>query len=809
MRTEDGYIIRKCLNGESEAFGLLVDKYKASIYAFTYAKLRNFHDAEDVTQEVFIKAYKNLRTLKRWDSFLAWLYSIASDLCRKWVRSQIRRPDHTLIEDQGAALLESRSLDSYRENTVYESLREALDSLPEIYRQVLTLYYLGGMNSHEIARFLGASPTAIRKRLSRARSQLREEMVDVMGETLKQQRLQANFTFRVVEAVKRVKINPAPRLKALPWGISAAAGIIFTILSLNPHLSLLNPIGFPKGSPLPVEMKVLTTGEIPVEVLKTSQTLAIASRREDDDGGEARSSDERGDFLLAPQASEVKLKPGDGAAGDGFGVSVAIHGDYAIVGAYGKDGGGFSGKGAAYIFKHDGGSWKEQQMLFARDGEKPDSFGFAVAISSEFAFAGAPGDKEKGPNTGSVYIFRRTGESWAQQAKLYPHGQAILGCCFGYAVAISGDYLVVDSPYEEWMGGAIYIFKRDGDAWVEQAKLKSSDWARGDWFGCSVSISGDYVIATAPSHDNETGSAYIFRRDGETWKEQAILTASDGKAGDVFGSYASSISGDYVIVGAQFHKDRTGAAYIFVRDGTSWKQQVKLMPDDLAMDDRFGFSVYISGDYAIVGSPGADGKGAIYGFMRYGDSWKQVSKQAANDGMAGDWFGIDVAFFGNYAIIGASDADVSGEDSGAAYIYNCVEDLAFPVEPFGSSATTFGGEKDNPVLTDTLIPPPVMQAAPGDFRLLQNFPNPFNPETWLPYEIASEANVTIWIHNSSGELVRRLSPGLQEAGSYLAKDKAAYWDGKNEAGEQVASGILFYTIQAGDFTSTKKMVVAR
>jgi RNA polymerase sigma factor (sigma-70 family) len=251
MRTEDGYIIRKCLNGESEAFGLLVDKYKASIYAFTYAKLRNFHDAEDVTQEVFIKAYKNLRTLKRWDSFLAWLYSIASDLCRKWVRSQIRRPDHTFIKDQGAVILESRSLDSYRENTVYESLHEALDSLPEIYRQVLTLYYLGGMNSHEIARFLGASPTAIRKRLSRARLQLREEMVDMMGETLKQQRLQASFTFRIVEAVKRVKINPAPRLKALPWGISAAASIIFTILSLNPHLSSLDPIGFPKGAPLP------------------------------------------------------------------------------------------------------------------------------------------------------------------------------------------------------------------------------------------------------------------------------------------------------------------------------------------------------------------------------------------------------------------------------------------------------------------------------------------------------------------------------------------------------------------------------
>jgi hypothetical protein len=131
------------------------------------------------------------------------------------------------------------------------------------------------------------------------------------------------------------------------------------------------------------------------------------------------------------------------------------------------------------------------------------------------------------------------------------------------------------------------------------------------------------------------------------------------------------------------------------------------------------------------------------------------------------------------------------------------------VEPSGSSATTFGGEKDKPVLTDTLILPPSGQAVPSDFRLLQNFPNPFNPETWLPYELSSEADVTIWIYNSSGDLVRRLSPGRQEAGSYITRDRAAYWDGRNEAGEQVASGILFYTIQAGEFAATKKMVVAR
>ena len=83
MRTADGYIIGKCLNGDSAAFGLLVDKYRAGVYALAYSKLRDFHDAEDVAQEAFIKAYQKLRTLKRFDRFHAWLYVITCNFCRE------------------------------------------------------------------------------------------------------------------------------------------------------------------------------------------------------------------------------------------------------------------------------------------------------------------------------------------------------------------------------------------------------------------------------------------------------------------------------------------------------------------------------------------------------------------------------------------------------------------------------------------------------------------------------------------------------------------------------------------------------
>jgi len=91
----------------------------------------------------------------------------------------------------------------------------------------------------------------------------------------------------------------------------------------------------------------------------------------------------------------------------------------------------------------------------------------------------------------------------------------------------------------------------------------------------------------------------------------------------------------------------------------------------------------------------------------------------------------------------------------------------------------------------------------------QNYPNPFNPETWIPYRLAAEANVTIAIYGVRGQLVRILELGIQPVGAYFLKDKAAYWDGRNEAGESVASGIYFYRIQAGEFIVTRKMIVTR
>ena len=303
MRTEDGYIINKCLNGDSAAFGLLVDKYRSSIYALAYSKLRHFHDAEDITQEVFLKVYQKLRTLKRWDNFLAWLYAITSNLCTDLIRSRSKRPDREFVEDIDPVILNHPAVNSYQEEQAFELLHEALDSLPEMYRQVLTLYYLGGMSSQEIAQFLGTSPTAIRQRLSRARSKLKKEMLDMMNTTYDQQKLQPGFTFRIVEMVKHIKIQPAPRsTPLLPFGLSAATGIVLTVLMFSPHLISLTPLGALLGSPMPSETKVMEVGELPVDVLEISEITFLSNEQGDGDGGAKKLPDPQNTFVppLAP-----------------------------------------------------------------------------------------------------------------------------------------------------------------------------------------------------------------------------------------------------------------------------------------------------------------------------------------------------------------------------------------------------------------------------------------------------------------------------------------------------------------------------
>jgi len=323
------------------------------------------------------------------------------------------------------------------------------------------------------------------------------------------------------------------------------------------------------------------------------------------------------DPLLHTQ--QEKLRADDGALGDIFGYSVAIDGDTAIIAARGDDDKG-SNSGSAYVFVRSGSDWNQQAKLTAGDGAANDWFGHSVAISGDTAIVAARGDDDKGSMSGSAYVFVRSGSDWSQQAKLTA-GDGAANDHFGYSVAIDDNKVIVGAPGDDdkgSMSGSAYVFVYNGNEWIQEKKLTADDGAGADYFGRSVDIDGNTVIVGA-FRDNDkgslSGSAYVFVRSGSDWSQQAKLTAGDGAAKDYFG-YSVAISGDRAIVGAYLDDDKgssSGSAYVFVRSDSSWSQQAKLTAADGAESDIFGWSVAIDGNIAIVAARGDDDKGSASG----------------------------------------------------------------------------------------------------------------------------------------------------------------------------------------------------
>ena len=216
---------------------------------------------------------------------------------------------------------------------------------------------------------------------------------------------------------------------------------------------------------------------------------------------------------------QAKLTAGDAVDQDYFGWSVAISGDTALVGAYKDDDDGNS-SGSAYVFNRSGLTWTEQTKLTASDANSGDEFGLSVAISGDTALVGAYKDDDDGNSSGSAYIFDRSGTTWTEQAKLTA-SDAATGDYFGYSVAISGDTALVGALLDDDGGdnsGSAYVFGRSGTTWTEQAKLTASDASTQDSFGHSVAVSGDTALVGAYADDdggNSSGSAYIFVPDNQ------------------------------------------------------------------------------------------------------------------------------------------------------------------------------------------------------------------------------------------------------------------------------------------------------
>jgi hypothetical protein len=314
-------------------------------------------------------------------------------------------------------------------------------------------------------------------------------------------------------------------------------------------------------------------------------------------------------------------------------------------------------------------------IVYEQVGLIPDGtdFGFssAVAVAGETVFVGHPGSRDElGTPTGSVYVYRREGAAWILETQLHANDSMQFDQ-FGWSVSASGGRLLVGAPQHDEAGslsGVAYVFRREGTSWIQEATLVPSDLEAGDRLGGSVALFADVALVGAVASTDagtNTGSAYVFRRSGTTWTQEAKLLAADAAAGDEFGSSAA-IHGDAAVVGAM-RADAvgpdSGAAYVFRFDGVAWAQELALVPQDLASGDFFGTSVSIHESILLVGAPYADGtsgldSGAVYVFRKpEGAAWAQQARLVSPDDVQWTGFGNSVSLSGNLAMIGHPNLD--------------------------------------------------------------------------------------------------------------------------------------------------------
>lgn len=350
-----------------------------------------------------------------------------------------------------------------------------------------------------------------------------------------------------------------------------------------------------------------------------------------------------------------------------YGYSVAVDGDTAVVGAPEAEGNGWFRGGLIYIYEREadpGGTWELRRVLHAPVGAG-GLFGWAVAISGDTIAVGARG-------AGAVFILSRHqgGENhWGQVQRIERTDPN-----FGSELALDGDDLVIGSPYTSDAGaysGAAYVYQRPPgvlDGWTLAKKVAPRDSAAGDRFGTAVAIYGDRVVIGARGNG---GGAYIFSRDhGGTnnWGEVTRLQANDDTPAAVFGG-AVAIHDDHVIVGALGTDESRGRAYVFSYDAGEWAQTAVLRPERQNEDDRFGGSVAIWKDKAVVGAYMDDealgNAGAAHVYHRTSnadglDIWTEYAKLLPTPGTGGDMFGTSVATSGAHIIVGAERHDGRG-----------------------------------------------------------------------------------------------------------------------------------------------------
>ncbi|AFM11674.1 FG-GAP repeat protein [Turneriella parva] len=436
---------------------------------------------------------------------------------------------------------------------------------------------------------------------------------------------------------------------------------------------------------------------------------------------------------------EAYVKASNANGSDSFGSAVAIEGDLMVVGAYAEDSdsntilqgstasssNAGNTNGAAYVFRRTGNIWIQEAYLKPSNMDERDKFGWAVAISNGRIAVAAPDEdanqttithgstassNNTQANAGAVYIFEKNGTNWEQKAYIKAPNAAA-GHEFGYALAMSGDTLVVGAKGESSAqttitngptastdtstanSGAVYVYRRTSGTWAQEAYIKAGNSEYLDLFGYSASISGDAIVVGAYNEDSgqstitngsgtssdnsitNSGAVYVYRRSGVNWSQEAYIKAPNPDAEDLFG-YMVAISGDTILVGAGGDDSgqttitngttastdnsviEAGAAYIYRRTAGIWSQEAYLKASNAESNDGFGYTIALQGNVAVVSCAYDDSSqttvtngstassdnsvndtGAAFIFRRNGTTWSQEAYLKPPVAQANKWFG--------------------------------------------------------------------------------------------------------------------------------------------------------------------------
>lgn len=533
---------------------------------------------------------------------------------------------------------------------------------------------------------------------------------------------------------------------------------------------------------------------------------------------------------------------------DLFGQSVDLDIDTLIVGAEREDSGTtgvlngtgstlnntYTDSGAAYIYKRNSSTWVQQAYLKAPKLQGAAYFGSSVSLYGDLAAVGMYRDDTISTgitmgtgaptgtiqsDAGAVFIYRRTGQTWVQEAALYPP-ISTANNKFGYSLSLDQNTLIVSAPYEDGTftsilngnsaintltsvdSGAVYIFHRTAGTWASQAYIKASNSEPNDFFGWDVSIYGDTAIVgadmegsgqtfisqgTVSSSDNamtSAGAAYIFKRYGNTWIQNAYLKPNTPDSNDYFGNRvhihgqtavvsaigeASSSTGIQNGVGGSGDNSfpNAGAVYVFKQLAGTWHQEAYIKPPVTSIGQKFGSSLSLWGDLLAVGSTdeassslniingggasadtASTARGSGYVFRRQGVTWSQEAYLKASNGSTNDFYGNSIAVNGDSIVVGASKESrticcvtngavapttASGTNSGAAYGYTASGPLMViirqgpdQIDPAGSTPVTFEVEFSREINSATFVASDIAQlgSATGvTWTITQNIAN--------------------------------------------------------------------------------------